>query len=614
MKINLSHIKPGVMVEHPANDIGELLKHFLSLIQFVPIVRFTIGWRGMVPSTRYHHCWTLKIKGFQGVFGLCLANTEINNHWSQATFRVCYFPDPDESLVERFSMAAVYYTQQDNYREHCREFLDYPEMAALFDVGNILLAINDAESAIVLSVQAPSRHKITSKDGIVNPTSATTEYLLAPDELDQNLPSFVIVYGLFKVIAATATFSLQQSPSQLIRERHMGHSYCFGVDGLKRQPTHFVDDLTLSLGYGEISMTDFSHNFNLDTPIKSSLQWQEGQPYPSIMRDVFWWNAHKINDLKAYDKRMMGIEERPPLYVISGFLGSGKTSFLQHYLEHEVQRGRFVAVLQNEMGQVSLDGKLMDQSYSITELNEGTVCCSLAGELRTALGQIISRFQPDVIVLETSGATNPLYLREDLVPLSEIVRFDSVTIVVDAGQYRAIEQYDVIADQIHAADIIIVNKIDKVSEAILQGIMTDLTKRNPHAKIYPTTQGYVNPRVIFSDGSETSVKTRVDNQHSEEPNMPRKHHHDQLTSIKIPFDRAVRRGDLIDVLDTLPSNVFRLKGIVTLESERPVLVQYVAGDYQINDFDSSMLEEQFLVAIGHDLTQVQLQLTQLAVV
>jgi G3E family GTPase len=612
MMINLSSIKPGVMVQDPTNDLGELLQHFLSLIQFAPSVRFAIGWRGMVPSTNYQHCWTFKVKGFQGIFGICFAKAGKKNNWAQATFRVCYFPDPDETLVEQYSMAAVYFTQQEGYRQCCREFLAYPDMASLFDVGQIFLAINDVESAIILSLQALSRQKVISGDGIEDIESAATEYVVAPNELDQNLPSFVIAYGLFKVIAATMTFSLQQSPSKLWRERHMGHVYSVSADGLRLLPTNFVDDIKLSLSFGEANITDFNQSFGLSTPVKSLLQWHEGQPYPSMMSHVLWWHAHKINDLKAYDKRMIGIEERPTIYVISGFLGSGKTSFLQHLLEYEVQRGRFVAVLQNEMGQVSLDSKLMDQSYSVTELNEGTVCCSLAGELRTALGQITTRFQPDAILLETSGATNPLYLRDDLVPLSEIVRFDSVTIVVDASQYHAIEQYDVIADQICAADNIIVNKVDKVSEAALLGIIADLSKRNPQAKVYPTTQGYVNPRVIFSTESEVSATATPSNQASKEPNIRRKHNYDQLTSVKISFDHAIRRSDLIHVLDTLPSNVFRLKGIVMLEPECLVLVQYVAGDYQINDFQSLTYEEQFFVVIGNDLTQAQLQLNQLA--
>ncbi|MDX2495771.1 MAG: GTP-binding protein [Desulfuromusa sp.] len=194
---------------------------------------------------------------------------------------------------------------------------------------------------------------------------------------------------------------------------------------------------------------------------------------------------------------MKGIDDRPQMLVISGFLGSGKTSLLQHFLEYQVQRDRFVAVLQNEFGEVGLDGKLLDQSYSVTELNEGTVCCTLAGKLRPAISHIINRFQPDVIVLETSGTTNPIGLRDDFLPLSKMVRFDSITTVVDASNYAAVDSYEVAADQITAADLIVLNKIDLVDEQRLEQITRDIRSRNPHASVYPTTQGYINPGLVY---------------------------------------------------------------------------------------------------------------------
>ncbi len=74
-------------------------------------------------------------------------------------------------------------------------------------------------------------------------------------------------------------------------------------------------------------------------------------------------------------------------------------------IEYQTQCSRFVAVIQNEIGEVGLDGKLLD--YTITEIDEGCVCCSLVGNLKRAVNGILSSFQPDYIILETTGVAKP---------------------------------------------------------------------------------------------------------------------------------------------------------------------------------------------------------------
>ena len=116
-------------------------------------------------------------------------------------------------------------------------------------------------------------------------------------------------------------------------------------------------------------------------------------------------DVHQAQDFKTLDKKILGIDQRPPLILLTGFLGSGKTSFLQHFIEYQTQRSRFVAVIQNEVGEVGLDGKLLD--YQVTEIDEGCVCCSLVGNLKRAVQGILSQFQPDTIILETYRGGQP---------------------------------------------------------------------------------------------------------------------------------------------------------------------------------------------------------------
>jgi len=609
-------IKPGKIVENVATAIPELVQYFLSRIQFVPNTRFSIGWRGIKPCERFENGWTFKVAGFKGVYGLCFDNYSQSTDWLNGTFGMSYFPHPDEDLVERFSLAAAYQTQQADYFAKIREFMAHPEMRSLFHVGDFNLSINNDETDLMLSLKAHSRHKVIAKDGIQLPGSDASTYLISPGCNDQNLPSFVIAYGLFKVLASTITFSLQQAPDFLCRNKSRGNHYAYAYNGdSETLPSVSVNDVSLYLGYGNTDFTQQTEMKPAELTKKNQTElWKTGDPLPKFCQQALWWIAHQIDDLRAYDKRLIGIEDRPQLLVISGFLGAGKTSLLQHFLEHQVQRDRFVAVLQNEFGETGLDGKLLNDSYSVTELNEGTVCCTLSGELRPAINNIINRFQPDMIVLETSGATNPIGLRDDFMPLSEMVRFDSITTVVDASNYHAVDKYEVAADQISAADLIVLNKTDRIDAEKLNEITKDIRARNPFASIHPTTQGYINPGLIYdldvtrsdkenTEHTDDSAAVALESKTLENtPSQNHKHSHDGISSVKIDLEQPVNIDAFIKIVEAMPPSVFRLKGIVNIGLGQAVLVQYVCGHYDISNFQNPNVTDRFIVIIGHELS------------
>ncbi len=108
------------------------------------------------------------------------------------------------------------------------------------------------------------------------------------------------------------------------------------------------------------------------------------------------------NPAQFQGKTSREIPSKPGFILLTGFLGSGKTSFLNRFIQAQTQAHRFVAVVQNEIGEKGLDADLLDQTYAVTRMDEGCVCCSLAGNLRAALNSILSRFDPDIIVLETT--------------------------------------------------------------------------------------------------------------------------------------------------------------------------------------------------------------------
>jgi len=102
--------------------------------------------------------------------------------------------------------------------------------------------------------------------------------------------------------------------------------------------------------------------------------------------------------------------DRIPVHLISGFLGSGKTTLLQNLLDYCLTQGLKPAVMMNEYGEVSIDGELLrGQGFTIREMTNGCICCTIGGTLGLALQEVAAR-KPDVIFIEATGLADPIEL------------------------------------------------------------------------------------------------------------------------------------------------------------------------------------------------------------
>ena len=308
------------------------------------------------------------------------------------------------------------------------------------------------------------------------------------------------------------------------------------------------------------------------------------------------------DDMKSLDKSLLGIDERPALIVVTGFLGSGKTSFLQHFIEYQVQMNRFVAIVQNEIGEEGLDGKLLDHDYSVVEIDEGCICCTLVGNLKVAIQQIMESFQPDYIIVETTGLANPMNLIDEVVALEEMVRFDSVTTVVD-GEHAigSMHEYKVAAEQIAAADIILLNKTDLLSAAQKEEVELKVRSINKHAPIFPVVQGNINPAMLFDVDEKKDSPVFNKNAHS---CHERHHDHrsDGLSSVKVDLPVSVDKAVFLNSIEALNGSVFRIKGVVEFTGDPlPRLFQYVSGRYEISLYPKETCDEKFLIFIGREM-------------
>lgn len=110
------------------------------------------------------------------------------------------------------------------------------------------------------------------------------------------------------------------------------------------------------------------------------------------------------------------------LHILTGFLGSGKTTFLRQWLDFLHGRERYTGVIQNEFGEIGLDAALLRGETQVEALDEGCVCCSLADSLRPGLLRLIGDMPAEQFILETTGLANPANVMEALSELRDIVQ------------------------------------------------------------------------------------------------------------------------------------------------------------------------------------------------
>ena len=296
--VEFNDIKLGKIIKDTDKDIPNLFQYFLNKIQCVPSTCSAIGWRDIETSKEHANGWMFKINGFKGIFGLYFDDSVQNNDWLIGYFDITYFPHPDEKLVERLSLKAVYQTQQTDYFEKIPKLTAHTEMLSLFEIGRFSLAINQNKNALILSLFALSRHKVVTIEGMASAQNGPPSYLIEPNGTDQNLPSFVIAFGLFKVLAATVTFGVQQPPNFLRRDKRRGNLFSYTHDGYHNiEPSSWINEIELHLGYGDANFEEQIKMYNEKLPEKlESVSWKAGEAYPDFTKKALWWTAHQIDD------------------------------------------------------------------------------------------------------------------------------------------------------------------------------------------------------------------------------------------------------------------------------------------------------------------------------
>jgi cobalamin biosynthesis protein CobW len=343
--------------------------------------------------------------------------------------------------------------------------------------------------------------------------------------------------------------------------------------------------------------------------------------------------------------------QKIPVTVITGFLGSGKTSLIRHLLQNN--QGRRIAVLVNEFGELGIDGDLLkscqicpedeEDGNNIFELTNGCLCCTVQEEFYPTMQELLKRRDSiDCIVIETSGLAlpKPLVKAFRWQEIRNAATVDAVVTVVDcaavasgtfasdldaiAAQRQADDSLEhetplqeLFEDQLACADLVVLSKTDLVdAETKLQ--VEELVKQElPRVvKMVESDRGQLDPSILL--GFQAAVEDNLDSRPSHHDTEEDHDHDDDITSTHLILDRDFDPEKLQTQLQTLVNQqeIYRIKGFVSVPNKPMRLVMQGVGNRFDKFYDRPWQPQEArqtrLVFIGRDLNSKEIE-SQLSV-
>ena len=329
--------------------------------------------------------------------------------------------------------------------------------------------------------------------------------------------------------------------------------------------------------------------------------------------------------------------------IISGFLGAGKTTLIKK-LYKNVFKNEKVVLIENEFGEIGIDGAfLKDSGIEIKEINSGCICCSLVGDFSSSMKEVISKFNPERIIIEPSGVGKLSDIINAVNKVEADLSLNIIATVVDGPKAKIYMKNfgEFFLNQVEAANTIVVSKVDKMSEEKLVDLVHLLKEKNEHANIITTAiEQFKDDSLLNILEEKNSLKNELikevldeheecchhehhhhdedecccghheHDHHDEEDECccghhehhhhdgedecccghHEHHHHDAdevFTSWGLETPRSISKNQLENFLDRLTFDqdlglVVRSKGILKAsDNEKWYYFDYVSGDYEI---------------------------------
>jgi G3E family GTPase len=296
-------------------------------------------------------------------------------------------------------------------------------------------------------------------------------------------------------------------------------------------------------------------------------------------------------------------------FIITGFLGVGKTTMLTNTVKKYFSDKK-VAIVVNEFGDIGIDGNILSNVYSqVLEISEGCICCQLAEEFESGVMEIISKYDPEIIFVETSGASEPFPIFLSMQNLG--ISVEGVICVVDAKNLASYKDNSTAKYQIGGSNIIVLNKTDLVNDDELDAVKKDVIEIKEEYNIKNTLTGQtIFNNYVISNAQQGLVNQEVfegvyrideiiglakDYQH---------HNHaanDSITQKVAYLKEDIEFNDVDQVLKSLPKSIYRVKGVVKVKDvPNPIVINYSFGNVSFEELEAYK-EPSIMIFIGETI-------------
>lgn len=267
--------------------------------------------------------------------------------------------------------------------------------------------------------------------------------------------------------------------------------------------------------------------------------------------------------------------DKIPVTVVSGFLGAGKTTLVNHLMSQNAHA--HIGLIVNEFGEVGIDGQLIIADENpLIEINNGCVCCTVRKDLSVAIAELLRRGgrKLDRLIIETSGLADPAPVLQTFLADPDLMRhveLESVVTVVDAMHVHLHFEDDIVREQIAFADVVVINKVSLLGPAAAEQLESVLSQLNPAAAMIKTDHSRV-------DATELLGTRRFSLPHllAIEPDLLDGGEHDHEHDISIqsccivaerPLDPERFNRWMNQLVQRDGANLMRTKGVLSFHAE-----------------------------------------------
>jgi G3E family GTPase len=301
--------------------------------------------------------------------------------------------------------------------------------------------------------------------------------------------------------------------------------------------------------------------------------------------------------------------------IITGFLGAGKTTFINQILKKnpDIQ----FALVENEFGDVSIDTKLVKglDASQMFELKQGCICCTISDEYELVLLELAERF-PNVehLLIETTGVADPApvirpFFRDE--KLHSVYQFNGTVCLVDAINFENSPEKEITIKQVAVADLILVSKSEQLSEIQKEMFKESLQKINPFAEIEFTQ--YTGSDFLASFGVLWVRDSFEQNSFPQKPNfnfVEISNSHTNLSTKTLRFNQPLNKEQFTNwlsyTLDLYKNEIYRTKGILCFENEPyEFILQGVGGSFEMVEGENLISDSKSELVIIGKLTGIK---------